>query len=150
MFGNKENKPARTQDAGMGSINIIGAGTEITGDVTSMGDIRIDGNIKGKIISKAKVVIGPQSIVTGDIEAQNADISGKVNGKIAVSETLFLKQTALIYGDITINKLVVESGAEYNGTCTMLGTKRPAISHTNGQQDAKPNPKTEKTEAAAG
>ena len=123
MFGNKETKP-RAGETFTGTINIIGVGTEINGDVISSGDIRIDGNINGKIISKAKVVIGPSSVVTGDIDAQNADISGRVTGKIVISETLVLKSSANIQGDITVNKLLVESGAEFNGNCRMNSSVR--------------------------
>lgn len=125
MFKNngKESKN-RIADNGAGTINIIGAGTIINGDVTSNGDIRIDGNVKGTVISKAKVVVGKSSEIDGDIEAQNADISGKVNGKLEVSQTLLLKPSAFINGDIMVNKLVVESGAEFNGKCSMLSSQR--------------------------
>lgn len=149
MFKNngKEAK-SRAGDNNAATINIVGAGTVINGDITSGGDIRIDGTVKGTVISKAKVVIGASSVIDGDIEAQNADISGKVNGKLTVSETLYLKPTAYINGDIMVNKLVVESGAEFNGKCNMLSTQRiPATE--NRQQNGRTTAKTTETEAEA-
>ncbi len=101
------------------SINLIGAGTSIEGEVKSSGDIRIDGIINGSVISKAKVVIGATGSVEGDVTCQNADVSGIVKGKIIVSEMLFLKSTARITGDINASKLVVESGASFTGSCNM-------------------------------
>lgn len=147
MF-NSNSKEARNRiaDNGAATINIVGAGTIINGDITSNGDIRIDGTVKGTVVSKAKVVIGASCIIDGDIEAQNADISGKVNGKLTVSETLFLKPTAYINGDIMVNKLVVESGAEFNGKCNMLSTQRVHTSE-NSQQNGSTSAKTLETEA---
>lgn len=123
MFQNKDKKnPApsvKGADANTTSINLIGAGTVIEGDVRSNGDIRIDGTVYGKVISKAKVVIGNTGIVEGDVSSQNADVSGTVKGKTAVAELLFLKATAKIIGDIVTGKLVVEVGANFTGSCNM-------------------------------
>jgi len=102
-----------------GSINIIGAGTVIEGDVKSGGDIRIDGTVYGSIHTKAKAVVGTSGVVEGDVHCQNADVSGRVKGKTNVAELLFLKSTARVTGDIVTGKLVVEVGANFTGTCNM-------------------------------
>ncbi len=137
MFNNssKETK-GNSSENGNGTINIISAGTIINGDIESNGDIRVDGIVKGTITSKAKVVIGKSSIIEGDVEAQNADISGKVNGKLSVSQTLLLKSTSFINGDIIVNKLVVESGAAFNGKCSMLSSGRVPLSSKEKSQNA--------------
>ncbi len=100
-------------------INLIGSGTVIEGSIRSAGDIRIDGTVYGSVTSKAKVVIGPTGIVEGDVNGQNADISGTIKGKTTVSELLFLKSTSKIIGDILTGKLVVEVGATFTGSCNM-------------------------------
>jgi len=110
-------RPADT--SGNGAINIIGNGTVIEGEISSNGDIRIDGIIRGSVTSKAKVVIGSTGQVEGDIVCQNADISGSVLGKTNVAEMLFLKTPARINGDIQTGKLVVEVGASFTGNCSM-------------------------------
>ncbi len=101
------------------SINLIGAGTVIEGDIRSNGDIRIDGTVHGKVISKAKVVVGSTGTVDGDVSCQSSDLSGTVKGKMSVSELLFLKSSAKIIGDIVTGKLVVEVGATFTGSCNM-------------------------------
>lgn len=101
------------------SINLISAGTVIEGDIRSNGDIRIDGTVYGHIFSKAKVVIGATGVVEGDLNSQNADLSGTIKGKTTVAELLFLKATANVMGDIITGKLVVEVGATFTGTCNM-------------------------------
>lgn len=107
------------KDAQVQSVNLIGAGTSIEGEVKSNGDIRIDGTVKGSVSSKSKVVIGSTGSVEGDINCQNADISGSIKGKTVCSELLFLKTSARIVGDITTGKLVVEAGAVFSGSCSM-------------------------------
>ena len=101
------------------SINLIGNGTVIEGNIRSNGDIRIDGTVYGSVTSKAKVVIGTTGIIEGDVNGQNADVSGTVKGKTTVAELLFLKANAKIIGDIVTGKLVVEVGATFTGSCNM-------------------------------
>src|SRR3954462_896953 len=82
------------QENNTSSINLIGAGTVIEGDIRSNGDLRIDGSVFGNVYSKAKVVIGNTGLVEGDVNSQNADVSGTVKGKTSVNELLFLKSSA--------------------------------------------------------
>ena len=120
MFDNIKNKNGQIKgnEAG-GSINLIGQGTTIEGEIKSQGDIRIDGIIIGSVFSKSKVVVGSTGQVQGDITCQNADISGLVKGKTNVMEMMFLKSTGRINGDISTGKLVVEVGASFTGNCNM-------------------------------
>jgi cytoskeletal protein CcmA (bactofilin family) len=115
----KENSQAANKSSATQSINLIGAGTVIEGDIRSNGDIRIDGTVFGNVNSKAKVVIGSTGVIEGDINCQNADISGSVKGKAAVNELLFLKASSKISGDIVTGKLIVEVGASFTGSCNM-------------------------------
>lgn len=101
------------------AVNMIGAGTVITGDVFSKGDIRVDGTLKGSVITEGKVVLGREGIIEGDIECKDADISGTIKAKISVSQLLSLKATAKLNGDIITNKLSIEPGAEFTGSCSM-------------------------------
>jgi len=101
------------------SINLISNGTEITGNIISKGDIRIDGVVKGNISSSSKVVIGATGIIIGDIDCANTDISGSLQGNIKVSDLLTLKSTAKVVGDIDTLQLMVEVGAIFTGRCNM-------------------------------
>lgn len=122
MF-NKENKtspaPVKGNEVASSSINLIGAGTVIEGDVRSNGDIRIDGTVHGSVTSKAKVVVGTTGIIEGDVYGQNSDVSGTIKGKTTIVDLLFLKSTSKIIGDLVTGKLVVEVGATFTGTCNM-------------------------------
>ncbi|NVO08583.1 MAG: polymer-forming cytoskeletal protein [Bacteroidales bacterium] len=101
------------------NINLIGQGTEITGDVICSGDLRIDGILSGNITSKGKVVVGETGKIKGEINCKNSDISGIIEGKITVVELLSLKATARIMGDIITSKLAIEPGSKFTGYCNM-------------------------------
>lgn len=103
------------------SVNIIGAGTTIEGDITTNGDMRIDGSLTGTINVKGKLVVGPSGMVEGEIICQNADVSGTIKGKIGVAELLSLKSSSKLNGDIITNKIAVEPGAAFSGSCSMGG-----------------------------
>lgn len=117
------------------SVNIIGAGTVIEGDIKSDGDIRIDGTLNGSLSTKGKLVLGITGIVDGEVSCQNGDISGTISGKIKVAELLSLKATSKLTGDITTNKLSIEPGANFSGSCAMAGTV-PNINIINGQGES--------------
>jgi cytoskeletal protein CcmA (bactofilin family) len=99
--------------------SLIGTGTTIIGDIVSSGDVRIDGVLKGNIRGSARVLIGQDGQVEGDIEGLNADVMGKVQGKIVVKELLNLRATAVIKGDIRAGKLQIEPTVVFNGQCQM-------------------------------
>lgn len=103
------------------SVNIIGAGTSIEGDVVSNGDMRIDGSLTGTINVKGKLVVGPSGAIQGEIICQNADVSGTIRGKIGVAELLVLKASSKLTGDIITNKIAIEPGALFSGSCSMGG-----------------------------
>ncbi|MDW8210689.1 MAG: polymer-forming cytoskeletal protein [Cytophagales bacterium] len=119
MFDNLRKEKRLPQDNISSVANIIGKGTQIVGEIDTPGNIRVDGYIKGNIRCKQKLATGQGSLVEGNIHAQNAEIEGEVKGTLEISETLILKSTAVVTGEIYTSKLIVESGALFNGTCKM-------------------------------
>tara|TARA_B100002051_G_C16383322_1_gene461602 strand:- start:150 stop:566 length:417 start_codon:yes stop_codon:yes gene_type:complete len=118
MFNNTNNKTMKKDDNGT-VINMIGVGTIITGDINSNGDLRIDGTLKGSVATEGKVVLGKNGVIEGDVVCNNADIAGEIKAKITVSQLLTLKSTAKLKGDIITNKLSIEPGAVFSGSCSM-------------------------------
>lgn len=107
----------------LGKTNRIVEGTQIRGDIASQADFRLDGELTGNFTSKGKIVIGPAGSVTGDIICRNADIEGRFNGKIQVTETLNVKARASIHGEVVCAKLSVEPGADFSASCEMRQSK---------------------------
>jgi cytoskeletal protein CcmA (bactofilin family) len=102
-----------------GAASLISSGTTLTGNIECNSDLRIDGTLIGNIISTAKVIIGANGMVQGDIVGLQADILGKVTGTIKVKELLQLKGSSVVHGDIHSSKLQIEPSASFNGACHM-------------------------------
>src|SRR5512138_2399036 len=106
----------KTSSNGSGNgTTLISSGTTIKGDISSNGDLRIDGTVIGNIKSSAKIVIGNSGSVEGDINGNNADIVGKISGTIKVKELLQLRGECVVNGNIYAGKLQVEPSATFNG-----------------------------------
>jgi cytoskeletal protein CcmA (bactofilin family) len=118
---------AKTMETEQKQINIIGAGTNITGDVNCSGDIRIDGGLVGNLIVQGKVIIGNSGSIKGEITCKNSEVEGKIEGKISVAELLSLKATSSILGDIKTRRLAIEPGANFTGNCVMNSGSAQAV-----------------------
>lgn len=111
---------AKTMEFENGPINTITQGTTIKGNITANGDFRLDGTLEGNISLNGKLVVGESGMVTGNVVCQNANIIGTINGNISVKEQLSLHASARVKGDILINRLSIEPGASFSGTCRMI------------------------------
>ncbi len=124
---------AKNNEVTTPEFNKIVAGTIIAGEIKANGDIRIDGTVTGSVTVHGKIVVGNTGRVEGEIICQNADISGNLKVKITVAELLYLKSTAKIEGDINTNKLAIDPGAIFTGTCCM-GTPIKDINNVNHKE----------------
>ena len=120
MFSS-DKKTGKMATETMSQQNTIAKGTTITGDIISDGDFRIEGSVQGNIKTPGKVVIGKTGIINGTLKSSNADIEGKFSGKLMLTDTLSLRSTAHVEGEVEVGKLAVEPGATFNATCVMKG-----------------------------
>lgn len=101
-------------------ISRIAVGASIKGDMSSHTDIRVDGNVNGVLHSEGRIVVGESSGLSGKLLCKNLDLWGTMNGDIYVEDTLSLKASSTINGNIFVNKIQVEMGAQLNGSCKMI------------------------------
>jgi cytoskeletal protein CcmA (bactofilin family) len=114
-----QQKSKSDPNQGLQSISIISADSNIKGDMESDGDIRIDGKLIGNINCKAKIIVGQQGIVEGNLNGNQADVLGTVNGDIKMTGQLNLLGKSIINGNIHVGKLQMESTVTFNGKCIM-------------------------------
>lgn len=120
MFGNNKNTDdSKNTPVSSNALNTLVKGTVVEGSIRCESDLRVDGTIKGKLNCQSKVIIGPTGVVEGEIKCQNAVIEGRFKGNLHVSELLNVRETAEVEGDVVTNKLLVQSGAKFNVSCTM-------------------------------
>ena len=116
MIGNSKQK---STSSSQGLLNLVGAGTVITGDIKCSGDIRIDGTVEGNVEVSQKVVVGITGIVVGNIKSEDTSISGKVEGNIKSDKSTVLHGSGTINGDISTKQIIIEQGGNFNGVCKM-------------------------------
>lgn len=117
LFKNEDGKPRRRKPGAVDTL--IGAHTEIRGDVLFSGGLHVDGKIKGKVLAisgeEASLSIAEDALVEGDVSVPILTVNGSVSGNVFASEKMTLAHNARVHGNVYYNVLEVQSGAEVNG-----------------------------------
>jgi cytoskeletal protein CcmA (bactofilin family) len=121
------NNEKKTKNEGPDQLNRLVQGAELTGNISTSTSIRIDGTIKGNINCGGKLVLGLMGEIIGEVTCSEAEIEGRIEGNLIISDLLYLKASSRIQGDILTPKLIIEDGANFNGSCTMDKTKTSEI-----------------------
>jgi len=98
---------------------VVGPSVKIQGDLNSEGNIKIEGQVAGKVKTSQSVFVIPGAKIAADVLAGNAVVGGEVQGNLKISGHLILQSTAKIMGDIVCTVLRVEDGAQFSGKCVM-------------------------------
>ena len=100
--------------------SVIGRKTEIEGTLRGYELLRIEGLVKGDVVSDGKVIVGRDGRVEGKITAVEIYVGGVVHGKLYASGKVEANGTGRIYGDIVTKALIVDENALFEGRCKML------------------------------
>jgi cytoskeletal protein CcmA (bactofilin family) len=105
------------------SINIVGEGTLIEGDVLFDRVTRVHGVLKGNVRAKegSTLILGETSVVEGDVDADTLIIDGYVQGDVSARKRLVISRTGRVIGNIHSPTVRVEFGAYFEGRCAMEG-----------------------------
>ena len=114
MFERKKSTPPQKR-----IDSLIGAGTTVEGDVHFKGGLRIDGTVKGNVMSTAgepgTLVISEQARVDGEIRVSHIVVNGTVNGPVTADDYLELQPKARIVGDVSYKTLEMHVGSVIEG-----------------------------------
>ena len=83
-------------------------------------NLKINGDFHGDLETKGTLSIGNKSRVEANIVGDNIIIGGKVTGDITAKKMLVLMPTAILYGNVTVQKLNIVEGAVFQGYCQMI------------------------------
>lgn len=117
----------KTNDYVSNRVNsVIGKGTEFEGTLRTKETLRIEGYVKGTVISEGTLIVGNGGLVEGRIEAVNIMIGGEVRGELYATGKVEANPTGRIFGDINTKNLIVDEKAVFEGHCVMM-THRPDV-----------------------
>jgi cytoskeletal protein CcmA (bactofilin family) len=100
-------------------VTIISSGVLIEGKLSSKGNVRLDGTVKGDVNVNGNVTIGESGDINGEINADIITVGGKVIGKLNAKEKVVLESKAILKGDLVAKILVIEAGAKFDGNSKM-------------------------------
>lgn len=103
-------------------------GTEFVGELRFRDTFRIDGRLRGKVVSENTLIVGESGHVEAEIDCGVVSIRGSVSGKIHARQRIELLAGCKVHGTLVAPKVVIEEGAFFEGNCDMsAATKRAVI-----------------------
>ena len=102
-------------------------GTELTGELRFKDLFRVDGRVKGKIVSDNTLIVGESGHVEAEIDCGIVSIRGTVSGHVRGRQRIEVLAGARVQGTLVSPKLVVEEGAFFQGDCDMSASPKGAV-----------------------
>ena len=118
--------------------SIISGSTQIVGDITTDGELQVDGKVEGNIRCHT-LIVAESGVVTGKVISESATIHGTLTGTVQ-SKSVTLSGSARVVGDLTHETLTVEPGAHLKGQCIPIEAKKDAIVALPGPRATTPPP----------
>ncbi|MGA2419414.1 MAG: polymer-forming cytoskeletal protein [Candidatus Acidiferrum sp.] len=106
----------------------IDQGVTMEGTLQVKGTFRIDGNVKGNIISEQTVILGEGAKVEGQIEGNHVVIAGRFDGVIFAKGRVEIQAQGVVTGEVHSPCMVIDPGGIFDGRCHMLGSSDSASS----------------------
>ena len=107
---------------------MIGTDAVIQGNVTCQGGVAVYGKVFGDVVSEGPVRIARGGEVHGNVQANDSQIGGMVDGNVRVENRAVLGAECNLKGDIVYRALVIEEGAQFQGHCVMVENEKPSSS----------------------
>ena len=108
----------------------IDQGVMLEGTLTVKGTFRVNGNVKGNIISEQTVILGDGAKVEGQIEGNRVVISGRFDGVIFAKGRVEIEAKGVVTGEVHSPCMVIDPGGIFDGRCHMLGSSETASTVT--------------------
>jgi cytoskeletal protein CcmA (bactofilin family) len=108
-------------------------GTEFSGELRFRDVLRVDGRVRGKIVSDNTLIIGETGQVDAEIDCGVVSIRGRVTGQVHGRQRVELLSGCRVQATVVSPKLVIEDGAFFQGECRMGGSPEPAAARPRGE-----------------
>lgn len=126
-FGMDPTPASPLASASRSNATIIARGVRVEGEFRSQGDVVIEGDVQGTISAEGVLTVGPEAKIKADISAEEARISGTIDGNLLIKKQAIFYSSAKINGDITAERITVEGGAQLDGRIKIGGTPEQVV-----------------------
>ena len=118
--------PASATSPARDGLSVIGKTLFVKGEVEAAEDLVVEGRVEGSIKHTAnQLTIGVSGVVNADINAKNLVIEGTVDGNIVGAESVVIKDSADVRGNVYTARISIADGAQFSGTVDMDLSKSP-------------------------
>ena len=104
-------------------ISVVAADAELVGDVSTSGDVRIEGCLTGNVRAAEQLLVARGGRIDGEIDVAEAVIGGEVVGPVRASRSVTLQASAQVFGTISTPRITVEEGAALDVELCMTGPR---------------------------
>ena len=98
--------------------SFVGSGTEFQGEMNVKGALRVDGHFDGKL-NVGGLILGETGVIKGEVSSKKIIVGGKIEGNLRGLETVEIKATGKVLGDIFTKRISITEGAKVNGKIEM-------------------------------
>ena len=115
FFTRKKKETPDPSETGSGKLISLSEGTLLLGDIQTKSNIRIECDVKGRIVTSGRIVVSEGARIEGNIQCGSALVLGLVKGNIVSSGEVSLKVPAKVTGNILASNINVEKGVVISG-----------------------------------
>ncbi len=129
-MSNPYDKPTAT------TSSVLGPTLKFKGELTANEDLLIQGHIEGKINHTSSLTVGQEGTLKANVKAEYINVEGKVDGDLAGSKAVVVKEGADVKGNIFSPTVTLREGATFNGSIDMTGKAQPKASQPEKVKDS--------------
>lgn len=114
--------PLRTQvrDPSDRRTLVVGRGISVQGTVQDAERLVVEGNVEASMLGATELAISPGGVFKGEIEVEDAEIAGTIDGTLTARGSLIVRATGKVVGTARCRRLQVEDGGQITGHIEML------------------------------
>ncbi len=108
------------QDSAERRTLVVGRGISVQGTVQDAERLVVEGTVEATMIQAAELAISPGGVFRGEVEVENAEVAGTIDGTLTVRGNLVVRATGRVLGTARCRRLQVEDGGQITGRIEMI------------------------------
>ncbi len=99
---------------------VVGRGISVQGTVQDAERLVVEGTFEASMIHATELSIAPGGVFKGEIEVEEAEIAGTMDGTLTARASLVIRGTGKVLGTARCRRLQVEDGGQITGRIEMI------------------------------
>ena len=104
---------------------VVGRGISVQGTVQDAERLVVEGTVEASMIHATEVSISPGGVFKGEVEVEDAEVAGTIDGTLTARGNLIVRATGRVLGTARCRRLQVEDGGQITGHIEMIAGEGP-------------------------